>query len=67
MGDSYRFKRIHKVELNGGATTFYSYNKPGFWLESDAIHAAKEAGLYKHDRDCYKLLLDGQLIRQEFK
>lgn len=67
MGDSYRFARRHVVELNGGSTTFNSYNKPGFWLESDAIQAAKEAGLYKKDGDCYRLLLDGQPIRQQYR
>lgn len=64
---SYRYPRRHTVELNGGTTVFKSYNKPGFWLESDAIQAAKEAGLYEKDGDCFKMLLDGELIRQEYK
>ena len=67
MGDSYRWARTHTVELNGGSTTFRSYNKPGFWLESDAIHAAKEAGLYKNDGDCFRLLLDREPIRQQYR
>ena len=67
MGECYRWARPHVVELNGGSTTFRSYNKPGFWLESEAIQAAKEAGLYKKDGDCYRMKLDGQLIRQQYR
>ena len=67
MSECYRWARTHAVELNGRSTTFRSYNKPGFWLESDAIHAAKQAGLYEQDGDCYRMLLDGELIRQEYR
>lgn len=67
MGGCYRFARSHTVYLNGGSTTFRSYNKPGFWLESDAIQAAKRAGLYEQSGDCYRMLLDGQRIRQQYR
>lgn len=64
MRYSYWWPRAHVVELNGGSTRFMSYGKPGFWLESEAIQAAKDAGLYKESGDMYKIRLDGKLIRQ---
>ena len=67
MTDCYRWPRKHVVELNGGRTEFSSYIKEGFWLESEAIEAAKAAGLYRKSGDVYKILLDGKPIRQEFK
>lgn len=64
MSDCYRWPRKHTVELNGGVTEFSSYIKDGFWLESEAVDAAKKAGLYKESADVGRMLLDGKPIRQ---
>ena len=57
--------RTHVAELNGGSTRFQSYNT-GFWLESDAIQACKDAGLYKSEEDACRIRVDGEPMRQHF-
>ena len=54
--------RTHVAELNGGSTRFQSYNT-GFWLESDAIQACKNAGLYRSADDASRIRIDGIPVR----
>ena len=67
MTECYRWPRSHTVELNGGRVEFSSYVKDEFYLESEAISAAIQAGLFVKQGDAYKILLDGKPIRHEFK
>jgi len=59
-GDCYRWRRRHVVELNGRSAEFWSYYRPGFWLEMDARDEARRAGLVKDKSDYDRLKLDGR-------
>lgn len=59
-------RRYHVAVLRGKSVGFWSRNSERFWLESDAIQACKEAGLYERDGDDRLIRLDGEPIRREY-